>query len=111
MGGLFGGGKKKSSDSSSTKSTTAESIETADGTVYDRRGTTPPAAPATSPVASMTTTQPESMGATTMAAPQQMQRPAMEPMETVLPSAKSAPGLRGRRRMGTLAGQAGYGFG
>jgi hypothetical protein len=110
MGGLFGGGKKKSSSSDTTKSTTAESIETADGTVYDRRGTTPPAPTTpTSPVATMATA-PEAMGAQTMAAPAAQKPATMDPMETVLPSPG---GLRQRRRapMGTLGGQSGYGFG
>ena len=95
MGGLFGGNSKKSSGEK--KSTTAESIETADGTVYDRRGSTTakdnaPAVTSPAPV--------QPMGA---AAPA-VQRPKMDTMETVLPSTRPT----AKRQPGTLAG-ASYG--
>jgi len=106
MGGLFGG-KKKSSDSSSssTKTTTADSIETGDGTVYDRRGTTPPVpTPSTSPVATLDAPA-QSMG-TTAAPATATAETKPDTLETVLPSKQPR-----MRKRGTLAGQAGYGFG
>lgn len=100
MGGLFGGGKSKSSGSSSEteepKSTTASSIETADGTIYDRRGSAT-SAPA-SPLASAPAPQP--MGSASDMGTQ--------PLETILPSARLD--QKKRSPAGTLAGQS-YGFG
>jgi hypothetical protein len=93
MGGMFGGGgsKKKSSDE---KSTTADSIETADGTVYDRRGTTTAAA--------MTPT------ATAGTIPSTLAAPTMDPMEKVMSNRVTS---KKQSPAGTLAGQSGYGFG
>jgi len=105
MGGLFGGKKKSSDSSSSTKTTTADSIETGDGTVYDRRGTTPPATtPSTSPVTTLAAPA-QSMG-TTAAAPAPTAETKPDTLETVLPSKQPR-----MRKRGTLVGQTGYGFG
>lgn len=100
MGGLFGGGgKKKSSGSSeSEKSTTADSIETADGTVYDRRGSTTASdnMPKASPVA-------------VLAAPAVV--PAAQPqMPTTADPMQNALSVKRRAPSGTIGG-ASYGFG
>jgi hypothetical protein len=98
MGGMFGGGGGSKKSSTDKKSTTAESIETADGTVYDRRGSTTAAA--------MTPAPAQPMGAS----PAPVPAPKMEPMETVLPSASSSLSAKRKSPAGTLAGQS-YGFG
>jgi hypothetical protein len=92
MGGMFGGGGSKKSSSSGEKSTTADSIETADGTVYDRRGTTTAAA-ATPPTGTI---------------PSTLAAPTMDPMEKVMSNRVAS---KKQSPAGTLAGQSGYGFG